>query len=306
MGRLSIAKKVAAAALAYKAWKTVFPTKVKTVTGKRVLVTGAASGIGRLLAFELVRRGASAVVCWDIDEEGLEETNRQILAEFPNATVKNFTCNLADRADVYATADKMKGELDIIVNNAGIVAPGFLWEMSDEKIDLTFKVNVMSHFWVMKAFLPQMMKRNSGHIVTVASIAAYMSASGMVAYVSSKFAARGLLDALAMELHEQGFGGVKVSCVCPSHIADTPLFKGFNSMGLHTTAIDVVNAIIDCIEFETEVAFSPGYLKGVGMLGNTLLNMNGKLGFKLPLASPMHTLDKAQANRILSKLESKL
>ena len=99
----------------------------------------------------------------------------------------------------------------------------------DEKIIQTMRVNVLAHFWTVKAFLPAMMKAGSGHIVTIASLAAYVGISKLVDYSASKFAVRGFHEALTSELDALGYTNrIHTTCVCPGPIK-TKLFEGFKT-----------------------------------------------------------------------------
>ena len=90
----------------------------------------------------------------------------------------------------------MVGDVTMVINNAGVVSGRPLIQCSDESIQRTFDVNVLAHFWIIKAFLPAMIEKNSGHIVNIASAAGLVGAAGLVDYCSSKFAAVGLHESL--------------------------------------------------------------------------------------------------------------
>lgn len=143
-----------------------------TINNKHVLVTGGASGLGRLLALRCAELGA-AVTIWDLDAAGAEAVAAEAKAGGAGA-IRDFACDVADREQVYARADEVRataGPVDILVNNAGIVSGKPLLELTDERIELTFKVNALALFWTTKAFLPGMIERGSGHVVNVASAA---------------------------------------------------------------------------------------------------------------------------------------
>lgn len=290
------------AAAAVKAYRTIWPTKVKTVQNKLCLVTGAASGVGRVLALELARRGAKLVL-WDVQEAALEETRQLVLDEFPRANVQVAVCNLADRADIYRCA-ALLGDygVDVVINNAGIVSGKYLTESDDDKMALTMNVNALAHMYVAKAFLPAMIRRDSGHIASIASMAAFVGAGGMCDYAASKFAARGFAEALSVELYERGISGVGVSCICPTHI-NTKLFKGFNG-GPSLEPIDVAVGCIDAIEYNVGLVCLPKALKLTGIGFKALLEMDGVLGLKLPWFSPMASFDDSQANKVFEAMST--
>jgi all-trans-retinol dehydrogenase (NAD+) len=116
------------------------------------------------------------------------------------------------------------GDVDVLVNNAGVVTGRPLLELSDEHIERTFAVNTLALFWTTRAFLPAMKARGSGHIVTVASAAGLIGTARETDYAASKFAAVGFNEALRQELRRGG-SGVKTTVVCPYYI-DTGMFAG--------------------------------------------------------------------------------
>jgi all-trans-retinol dehydrogenase (NAD+) len=140
---------------------------------KVILVTGGASGIGRLTAIGFAERGAKVVV-WDINPQSIAALEDE--AKSRALTIKGAACDVSDRSLVKEkTGDLLAeyGQLDILVNNAGVVSGATLLNTSDEKIERTMKINVLPLFWVTKAFLPAMLERNSGHIITLACLHRY-------------------------------------------------------------------------------------------------------------------------------------
>ncbi len=192
---------------------------------KHVLVTGGARGIGRLLVLGCARVGA-AVTVWDQDGEGAERVALEAL-EAGASAAHAFSCDVGDREQVYARAGEVRGvagDVDVLVNNAGVVSGRPLLELPDDKIESTFRVNTLALFWTTKAFLPAMKARGSGHVVTVASAAGLIGTARETDYAASKFAAVGFNEALRQELR-RGATGVKTTVVCPYYI-DTGMFEG--------------------------------------------------------------------------------
>ena len=195
---------------------------------KHVLVTGGASGIGRLIALGCARVGASVTV-WDLDAAGADRVALEA-SEAGASSAHGFTCDVSDRKQVYARADETRaaaGDVDVLVNNAGIVSGAPLLDLPDEKIERTFAVNTLALFWTTKAFLPAMKARGSGHVVTVASAAGLIGTARETDYAASKFAAVGFNEALRQELRRSG-AGVRTTVVCPFYI-DTGMFQGVKS-----------------------------------------------------------------------------
>ncbi|KAK2154616.1 hypothetical protein LSH36_263g03040 [Paralvinella palmiformis] len=150
----------------------------KDLQGQTVLVTGAGSGIGRLLSLRFAKLGCSLVL-WDINPEGNEETATQ--ARESGVSVHTYVVDLSNREDVYRVADQVKQDVkkvDVLVNNAGIVTGRKFLHCSDNMIQKTMDVNISAHFWTIKAFLPTMMKQNKGHVVSMASAAGCSGVTG--------------------------------------------------------------------------------------------------------------------------------
>jgi all-trans-retinol dehydrogenase (NAD+) len=192
--------------------------------GRTVLVTGAASGMGRLLALRFAAEGAS-VVLWDVNAQGLDAVRAEIAAA--GGTARAYACNLADRRAIAAVAAKTlaeAGPVDILVNNAGVVSGKTLLDASDDDIQRTFDVNTLALFWTTRAFLPAMLARDRGHVVTIASAAGIVGTSRLVDYCASKHAAVGFDEALRLELRRAG-SRVKTTVVCPFYIS-TGMFAG--------------------------------------------------------------------------------
>jgi all-trans-retinol dehydrogenase (NAD+) len=201
---------------------------MSTIAGKNVLITGGASGMGRLVARRVAALGGNLVL-WDVNPDNLE----RVRAEAERASGRPalaHVCDVSDRAQVYETANRVKasiGPLDILVNSAGVVTGAPFLELPDEKVELTFGVNALALFWTAKAFLPDMIARNSGHLVTIASASGYVGVANLADYSASKWAAIGFDESLRAELRKTA-PGVRTTVVCPYYV-DTGMFKGVRS-----------------------------------------------------------------------------
>lgn len=199
---------------------TICPPAKKSLSGQRVLITGAGHGIGKALALELARViPAVKLILWDLNEE----TNNATAAEVRELGVDVYTyiCDVSKSSSIQSVAQKVRedvGEVDVLVNNAGILYGGSVLDMEEKHIRRTFDVNTLAHFWTVREFLPAMLKNNQGHIVNVASMAAKTGAAFLVDYSSSKHAVYGMSEALDEEIRKSGKTGVKVSCVCPMFV----------------------------------------------------------------------------------------
>ena len=190
--------------------------------GKAVLITGAASGFGRLAAERFAAEGASLVL-GDIDEAGLDDAAMIPLAS--GAEVITKRTDVADEADAKALVDAavdQLGSLDIAINNAGIGhALARLPELALDDYERVMRVNAGGVFLGMKYQLPIMSATGTGLILNVASAAGLVGAGMLSAYAASKHAVVGLTRSAA---DEYARFGVRINALCPS-FADTPLFN---------------------------------------------------------------------------------
>lgn len=227
----------------------------------RVLVTGAASGIGREMALSAGAKGAR-IVAWDLDEPGL----LTLAAELRTQAVEVHTnvVDVTDREAIYSTAEAVTaalGGIDVLVLNAGIVDGATVLDGSDEMLDRVMGVNVMALFWCTKAFVPGMVERGHGHVVTIASITSLVPTPGMATYTVSKHAAYGFGETLRLELRSQA-PGVKTSVVMPFFIS-TGMFEGAGTVKLpffrkHLKPAEVGQRVIAAIEGNHERVILPG------------------------------------------------
>lgn len=203
--------------------------KKKNVENQNILITGGGSGIGQSMALRFLRLGAKVIV-WDVNQEGMETTKK--MAEEEKLNVKNlhlYKVDLCDSTAIYKVAELVKqqlGPLDILINNAGVVSGQNFLDIPDGKIDLTFKVNCLAHFYTIKAFLPDMIKRRSGHIVTVASVAGRIGVCGLSDYCASKFANIGMDLSLRMELAKANLDGHINTTIVQPYFITTGMFGG--------------------------------------------------------------------------------
>jgi all-trans-retinol dehydrogenase (NAD+) len=229
------------------------------IRGSTVLVTGAASGIGRLMAREAARRGA-VVVAWDIDRDALDTVVKEIADEAGEAHA--YACDVADRSAVLEAADVVRrevGPVDILVNNAGVVSGRPFLDLSEEDVERTFGVNTLAHFWTTQAFLPSMIERGRGHVVTISSAAGLLGTPRLTAYSASKHAAAGFTESLRLELARVA-PRVRTTLVCPGYI-DTGMFEGARVRSRHLVPMlhesDLARTVVDAVEHDRDRVLSP-------------------------------------------------
>ncbi|WP_037319886.1 SDR family oxidoreductase [Salegentibacter sp. Hel_I_6] len=214
------------------------------ISSKLVLITGGASGIGKLMGREILKRGGRLVI-WDLNKIHLQQT----LNEFEElGDVYGYTVDITNTLWVKEMAKQVEDEIgpvDILINNAGIVYGGYFHENTSEKIDKTMKVNAIAPMQLALNFLAGMMNRKLGHICNITSSAGLVSNPKMAVYAGSKWAATGWSDSLRLEM-KQLKTGVAVTTVTPYYI-NTGMFAGVKSnipiLDQHKVALKVIRAI---------------------------------------------------------------
>lgn len=198
--------------------------------GACVVITGAGSGIGRLMALRIVEEGGRVAI-WDINGEAARTTadmaNAQVGADPSDPKAIAFTVDVTDNAAVQqAATDTIDalGRVNVLINNAGVVSGAPFEDLTEQQIRRTFAVNVLSLFWTTKAFMPALKKQQRAAIVTVASAAGIVAVARQTDYAASKFAAVGFTSSLRSELKKAG-SHIRTLTVCPYYI-DTGMFEG--------------------------------------------------------------------------------
>ncbi len=174
------------------------------LTGRKAVVTGAASGMGAAAVARLIAEGC-AVLAVDLVGEGLAGTH-DLVADLGDA--ETF-------AVIVSAAEAQLGGCDILINNAGVCPAGPFEEMTDEMWDAALAINVTAAMKLTRALLPMLKQSSAGRVINTGSIMSRYGNAGLVAYATSKHAILGLTRALAMEL---GPHGITVNCVQPGAI----------------------------------------------------------------------------------------
>jgi NAD(P)-dependent dehydrogenase (short-subunit alcohol dehydrogenase family) len=206
---------------------------VTSLTEKTVLVTGAASGIGKETALAFAHRSANLIIC-DVNEAGLAATEQRIRGLGRNVFARRVdVANRHDMKDFAAVVHAHVEAVDVLVNNAGVgLGAGFL-DTSLDDWDWITGINLWGVIHGCHFFVPPMVKRaRGGHVVNVASAAAYVATEALVAYSTTKYAVLGLSEALRDELARHRIG---VTAICPG-IINTPITETSPLRGANATS----------------------------------------------------------------------
>ncbi|XP_026319793.1 17-beta-hydroxysteroid dehydrogenase 13-like isoform X1 [Hyposmocoma kahamanoa] len=252
-------------------YELIVPPEPKSVEEEIILITGAGHGMGREVALRFGRLGGK-IVCVDINPKGNQETVDLIKAEKGKAF--KYECDVTDPEAVDAMADKVRrevGDVTMLMNNAGIMPCKPLMQHSEKEIRTVFEINILAHHWLLRAFLPNMMERNHGHIIAMSSMAGVLGLRNLVPYCATKFAVRGMMEALHEELREdpRDFSGIKFTCICP-YIVDTGLCKNpkikFPSLMKIVTAQEAADNIVDAVRRNYTEITIPSSLYYINMI----------------------------------------
>jgi 3-oxoacyl-[acyl-carrier protein] reductase len=188
------------------------------LAGKVAIITGAARGIGQATAIKFAQEGAVVAIC-DIDIKAAEDTARAIEARGGRAMA--FAVNVTDNASIkamVAAVHERCGRIDVLVNNAGIVADAQLKNMTEEQFDRVIDINLKGTYNCTKAVVDIMLEQQSGVILNASSIVGLSGNFGQTNYAASKFGVIGMVKTWAREL---GKRGIRANAVCPGFVSTT-------------------------------------------------------------------------------------
>ncbi|XP_011251926.1 short-chain dehydrogenase/reductase family 16C member 6 [Camponotus floridanus] len=223
---LSVLSAKISLAMIMATFRMIVPRSTKRLLGETVLITGAGHGIGRELAIQLSSMGC-IIVCWDNDVDNNRSTIREVSKN--GGEVYGFLVDVSKRLEVRETVRLMRKigvpDVTILINNAAVLYHKPYLSFDPDDVEKTFNVNVLSNFWTIEAFLPLMLQKNSGHIVAISSMCGIYGVSQKVAYCSSKFAVRGLMEALHEEVRlDERKSNIHFTTIYPFYV-DTGLAK---------------------------------------------------------------------------------
>ena len=193
-----------------------------------VLITGGASGIGKIMGRMSLEKGAKCFIIWDINEAGIKTTCQELSSY---GKVKGYVVNVADNdivKEVYKQTVEECGDIDILINCAGVITSNKTFDQqTSEEILRTVNINTVAPMFVAKAALPDMLRRNTGHLCTIASAGGMLSNPKMSVYAASKWGVIGWSDSVRIEL-QQMKSKVRMTTVAPYYIK-TGMFDGVKS-----------------------------------------------------------------------------
>jgi short-subunit dehydrogenase len=243
---------------------------MKELAGKVVLITGGARGMGKLHAHTFAREGCRVVIT-DIDGEEL----RKAAAEMQEAgyDISTYTQDISSREACFKLAEQVAdevGPVDVLINNAAVATNETVLETSESAYRRITEVNYLGQVWMLQAFVPEMVKRGSGHVVNICSMAGKVAVPNLGPYCATKFALIGITDSLRQELKGSG---VRCTIVNPGYIS-TGMFEG-SKVPFITRWQDpqkVADALLTGVKKNKAEVFLPhfigwltGFARGLGM-----------------------------------------
>jgi short-subunit dehydrogenase len=265
------------------------------VRGRTIAITGAARGIGHATAKALLARGARVVI-GDRDVTVLESAVTE-LSKFGQVT--GYPLDVTDQESFATFLDKARadgsaGHIDVLINNAGVMPVGPFLEQSEQAIRSSIEVNVWGVLTGCRLVLPEMVKRRSGHIINIASMAGMVAVPGQVVYAGTKFAVVGLSTALADEFAPQG---VEVTVILPT-FTNTELIAGTKATGAQKPVQpeDIAAAVVKALDKPKTHVSVPAPLRFVGV-ATSMLGPRGRRWLSKKMGNDRVFLDFDRAAR---------
>lgn len=244
---------------------------MKELKNKNVLITGGASGIGKIMARLMLERQARVII-WDINQKSIDTTLREFSSK---GEIRGYHVDVSDLDQVKRISNIVKkdvGNIDVLINNAGIVVGKYFHEHTSTDIDKTIEINVSALMHITNQFLAYMMSKNNGHICNIASSAGIVSNPKMSVYAASKWAVIGWSDSLRLEM-KQLQKNVQVTTIMPYYI-NTGMFDGVKSKIPILEPEAAALTIVKAIEKNKRMVTLPGWIYRFTRIGQGVMPLN--------------------------------
>jgi len=254
--------------LPYLIWKYL-PINQLSLRNKCILITGAGSGIGRKMAIFAATRRHANLILLDLRIDSIKRVKKEIEdmildQKLPRVTIEVHQCDVSNEDAVDEVIDSLHQEVDILINNAGIVIGKDVIDTEPREFRKVLEVNVLGPFLMIRKILPMMRERGQGHVTNIASVMGHCGSARLAEYCASKFALVGFHDSLRMELQRDGFSQNQIgtTLICPSAI-DTGMFEGLKVSWLMNIVApvlrenDVAERVLRGIERREYVVYMP-------------------------------------------------
>ncbi|XP_055610118.1 uncharacterized oxidoreductase YoxD-like [Uranotaenia lowii] len=239
----------------------------KSIRGQLALVTGGGNGLGRSLCLRLAKEGCNVAVA-DIDWIAAQRTAKDVRDLGVKAEAFKVDVGVQESVQqLKVDVESKLGPVDILINNAGLLAMLSLSEGTTEDVQRILNVNLASHFWAIRAFKDGMMERRRGHIVSVSSTFGIAAFGRTVCYSATKFGVRGLMEALNEEFYMNGYEkDIFVTCIYPGFVATRKEFIDYLHQFGCRVPIQTPDQVADLavegmLKNRCEVIASPWYIQ---------------------------------------------
>ena len=238
---------------------------------KTILITGGASGIGKIMSRLSLERKAKVII-WDINTLNIESTIKKLK---PLGNIASYVIDISDLQQIKKTAQQLKkehGNIDVLINNAGIVVGKYFHEYTTAEIEKTFSINSSAPMHICNQFLKNMMEENTGHICNIASSASLVANPKMSAYAASKWSIFAWSDSLRLEM-KQLQKDIKVTTILPYYI-NTGMFDGVKSRIPILDPEAAALTIIKAIEKNKKIITIPGWIYRFTRFGQAFMSVD--------------------------------
>ena len=238
---------------------------------KFILITGGASGIGKIMARLMLERKAK-VILWDIDQGKLDNTISELKI---HGDIFGYTVDISNVDQIQDAAKRVKhdlGMVDVLINNAGIVVGKYFHEHSTSDILKTMEINAHAPMFITREFLEDMLQKNAGHICNISSSGGLIGNPKMSVYVASKWSLIGWSDSLRLEMNRLK-KDVHVTTIMPYYI-NTGMFDGVNSRIPILEPEAAARTIINAIQKNKKMVTLPGYIYRLTRLGQAVMTVH--------------------------------